>query len=128
MRVFYDMFDEEFPQYTEEHRKQRELIFALDTAALKKPRTKEIFVIGETVQKRLLEFNGLSSEILYQSSTLKGFYTDNYEYIFMPGRLHRWKRVHLVIKAMRYVESPVRLLISGIGEDEGYFRELTQGR
>ena len=124
MRVFYDMFDREFPHPNEDLLRQRELILALDTAALKAPRTKEIFVIGKEVQQRLLEYNGLHSKVLYQASTLNGFYSNKFDYIFLPGRLHRWKRVDLIIKAMHYVSSPVRLLISGDGEDKKYFQEL----
>ena len=112
MRVFYDMFDREFPHPNEDMLKQRQLILALDSAALKAPHTKEIFVIGKEVQQRLLEYNGLHSKVLYPATTLDGFYSNKFEYVFLPGRLHRWKRVDLIIKAMRYVQSPVRLLIS----------------
>jgi len=126
MRVFYDMFDREFSNPSEDLLQQRELILSLDTAALKAPRTKEIFVIGKEVQQRLLEYNGLHSNVLYQASTLDGFYCDKFEYVFLPGRLHRWKRVDLVIKAMRYVQSPVRLLISGDGEDKKHFQDLAR--
>ena len=42
----------------------------------------------------------------------------------MPGRLHRWKRVDLVIEAMAHVRAPVQLLICGVGEDEDSLKEL----
>jgi glycosyltransferase involved in cell wall biosynthesis len=100
----------------------RALIHRLDIAALSDERIRRRFVIGEQVRARLRESNGLDAEVLYQASTLKGFRCDRFEYVFLPGRLHRWKRVDLVIRAMRHVTSPVNLLISGTGEDEAAFR------
>ncbi len=44
----------------------------------------------------------------------------------MPGRLHRWKRVDLIIRAMRYVKSPLKLKIAGIGEDEKDLRKMSK--
>ncbi|NSW92676.1 MAG: glycosyltransferase family 4 protein [Firmicutes bacterium] len=126
MRVFYDMFEYEYPYPTIELYKQQELIHQLDTAALQYPRTRKIFVIGNEVKKRLLKYNGLDSEVLYMSLTFDGFKSGSYEYIFMPGRLHRWKRVDLIIKAMGFVKRPITLKISGTGEDEGTFRELAK--
>jgi glycosyltransferase involved in cell wall biosynthesis len=42
----------------------------------------------------------------------------------MPGRLHRWKRVNLVIEAMAHVRAPVQLLVSGVGPEEAGLKEL----
>lgn len=127
MRVFYDMFEYEYPHQTIEHYKQQELIRQLDTAALQYPRTRKIFVIGNEVKERLWKYNGLDSEVLYQSLAIDNFKCGSYEYIFMPGRLHRWKRVDLIIKAMKYVKRPVTLKIAGTGEDEDKFRKLAKG-
>src|SRR5262249_20642907 len=118
MRVFYDMFDVEFPAADSSPREQREWVQYLDTAALLSPNVKRVFTIGEEVKDRLLKFNGIQSEVLYQATTLTGFRHGAFDYLFMPGRLHRWKRVNLVIEAMAHVRAPVQLLISGVGEDE----------
>jgi len=126
MRSFYDMFETEFPAPGEVLDKQRDMIFALDTAALRRPHTKKVYVIGKEVQKRLAHYNGLDSEVLHLTTTLQGFYCGEFRYAFLPGRLHRWKRVDLIIEAMRDVKSPLPLLISGVGEDEAYFRELAR--
>jgi len=126
-RVFYDMFEREFPQPTEELLKQRDLIHAIDSAALMYPRTKKVLVIGNEVKNRLLKYINVDSEVLYQASAFNGFRCNSYEYIFMPGRLHRWKRVDLIIKAMKYVDRPLKLKIAGTGEDEAKFRELAKG-
>jgi glycosyltransferase involved in cell wall biosynthesis len=127
MRVFYDMFGVEFPRASDELLAQRRRIQALDTAALSGPYIKKLFVIGEEVRSRLLQYNGLDAEVLYQATTIEGFRQGKFEYLFMPGRLHRWKRVDLVIRAMKLVKSPVRLLISGTGEDEQALKEMAAG-
>jgi glycosyltransferase involved in cell wall biosynthesis len=127
IRVFYDMFDVEFRNPSEELNKQRKYIQYIDTLALGYPRTKKIFVIGYEVKNRLLHFNNLKSEVLYQGLIKDNYYCNNYDYIFMPGRLHRWKRVDLAIAAMRYVKSPVKLKIAGTGEDCDYFKEKARG-
>lgn len=126
MRVFYDMFNVSFPHPTEDILKQRELILKLDTGALSSPRTKEIFVIGKEVKERLVQYNNHPSTVLYQSTTLEGFHCGRFQYIFMPGRLHPWKRVDLLIKAMGYVKAQIKLLISGTGESEHYFKDFAK--
>jgi glycosyltransferase involved in cell wall biosynthesis len=124
MRIFYDMFDVEFPDPTKEAREQRDCIRRLDTAALSSPSIRRVFVIGEEVKNRLQQFNGIDSEVLYQTTTLSGFRTGEFDYLFMPGRLHRWKRVDLIIEALKYVAAPIRLIISGTGDDEGRLRQM----
>jgi glycosyltransferase involved in cell wall biosynthesis len=127
MRVFYDMFDVEYPKATASLREQRRQIQEIDTVALRSPRIRRRFVIGHEVQERLKQFNGLGSEVLYQASTMTGFRTGEYRHLFLPGRLHRWKRVDLAISAMRHVQAPVELLISGVGEDEVELKRLARG-
>jgi len=127
MRVFYDMFSKEFPNPSQDLLLQRQFIQELDTAALQPDRVKKIFTIGHEVTNRLEQYNGLASEVLYPSTTLQGFKSTHYDYIFLPGRLHRWKRVDLVIEAMKQVKSEVKLKIAGTGSDEDYFKALAQG-
>lgn len=124
MRVFYDMFDVEFRKASRELHEQRQLIQRLDTLALQQPRTRRLFAIGEEVALRLHQFNGLSAEVLHQGTAVNGFYCREALHLFLPGRLHRWKRVDLAIEAMRYIEEPITLVISGTGEDEPRFRAL----
>jgi glycosyltransferase involved in cell wall biosynthesis len=124
MRVFYDMFDSEFRNAGGSLRKQRQKIIELDTAALSSPGVKRRFVIGHEVRDRLRAYNGVDSQVLYQNTTLSGFRCGGQKYLFLPSRLHRWKRVDLVIKAMKFVRNDVNLLISGTGEDEASLRTL----
>ena len=120
------MFQSEFPDPTDELIRQRAFIVQLDSAALSEPRTKKIFVIGNAVKDRLLNYNNLESEVLHPALPSDNFRCNSYKYIFMPGRLHRWKRGDLIIKAMKYVDRPLTLKIAGTGEDEARFRELAK--
>ena len=57
--------------------------------------------------------------MLYPGLLKENYKEGKFEYIFLPGRLHRWKRVDLVIQAMRYIKLPVNLLISGVSYEYG---------
>jgi glycosyltransferase involved in cell wall biosynthesis len=127
MRVFYDMFEFEFPCPTRELIEQREFIQALDSSALQYPRIKKVYVISHEVKKRLLEYNRVESESLYQGLLADNFKEGAFDYVFMPGRLHRWKRVDLVIDSMKHVKASVKLKIAGVGEDADKFREMAGG-
>jgi glycosyltransferase involved in cell wall biosynthesis len=127
MRVFYDMFDLETPDPTPERLRHRRIIQALDTAALQPPRTRKVFTIGHEVRRRLLEHNGVDSEVIYPALALPGLRPGEYEYALLPGRLHRWKRVDLVIQALQRVYRPLQLHIIGTGEDEAGLRRLAAG-
>jgi glycosyltransferase involved in cell wall biosynthesis len=125
MRVFYDMFDFSFPVATRKLRGQRQLVQAWDRAALQYPRTRRLMAIGQEVADRLVQYNGLSAEVVRHPTTLRGLSPGAaFDYLFMPGRLHKWKRVELAIRAMRFVKAPIQLLISGTGEHEAEARAL----
>ncbi len=122
MRVFYDMFEREFPEPTLHLRQQRNTVQALDTAALRRLPAGKRLAIGWEVAGRLQQFNGLEAQVMHHPSTLAGLHQGAFRHIFLPGRLHRWKRVDLAIDAMRHVTTPVELVIAGSGEDEAALR------
>lgn len=125
IRVFYDMFGEAFPSPSQKALEQRRLVHALDTAALQ--RARRLFAIGEEVAGRLRHYNGLDATVIRHPTSLKGLHAGDFQYFFLPGRLHRWKRTDLAIAAMRHVRGPVGLVISGTGEDEERFRRQAAG-
>lgn len=128
IRVFYDMFDEVFPRRTDELLAQRELIHQLDTGALQPSRCRAVFTIGEEVSRRLSEYNGIESTVLHPPLWADSFRSGAQgDYFLLPGRLHPWKRVDLMIKAMRHVRVPMKLKIVGVGEAEEALRELAAG-
>lgn len=125
IRVFYDMFDTVFPNASNELYAQRRLVHDLDTATLSPPRCKAVFSIGNEVSKRLREWNGLNASVLHPPLWNPGFHTGpRGDYLLLPGRLHAWKRVDLVIRAMGHIKSPLRLIITGRGEAELELRAL----
>lgn len=127
MRVFYDMFNITGHRPSPESLEQRQLIHSLDSAALKPPRTRRVFAIGEEVAARLRRYNGFDAEVIRHPTSLRGLRQGSFKYLFLPGRLHQWKRVDLAIKAMRYVKAPIELVISGIGEDAERLQGLAKG-
>lgn len=128
MRVFYDMFEVEFPHPSKSLIRQRDLIIKLDSSGLVYPRIKKLAVIGNEVRNRLLKYNNIDSEVIHIDLDSDDFYSDEpKDYIFFPSRLHRWKRVDLAIRAMKYVKCPLKLVIAGTGEDEEKFKSEADG-
>ena len=117
IRVFYDMFQKHFTNPTKTVSYQRDLIVKIDTGALNYPRVKMVFSQGNEIKERLQKWNEIPSEVLHPAIYFNSISSGSYDYVFMPGRLHPWKRVDLVIRAMRFVQLPVRLKISGTGQD-----------
>lgn len=125
IRVFYDMFETVFPAASDMLLAQREMIHSLDTGALSPPRCRAIFSIGNEVSGRLREWNGLDSTVIHPPLWTSSFHGGQQgDYLLLPGRLHAWKRVDLVIRAMREVKAPVRLILTGTGEAEPELKEL----
>jgi len=126
IRVFYDRFDDEYSKLPKialaERRSQRETIHQLDSLAFQKVR--KIFSIGREPARRLKLYNGLNAEVLYPPVLAQGHYCGAQEYFLLPGRLHRWKRIDLALRAMQHLSSDIPLLIPGSGEDEDHLREV----
>jgi glycosyltransferase involved in cell wall biosynthesis len=121
------MFDSVFPQAGPEHRAQRDLIHQLDTQALSPPHCRGVFSIGSEVSRRLQQWNGLDAEVMHPPLWGGAFHPGAFgDYLLLPGRLHPWKRVDMVIRAMRHVRAPLRLVITGTGEAEQELRALAK--
>jgi glycosyltransferase involved in cell wall biosynthesis len=125
IRVFYDMFHREFGRGTPEQFRQRRRIHALDKASLHPDRVRKHLVIGHVPYDVDLFWQQIEFEVLHPPPALWGFRPPRAgEYVFLPGRLHRWKRVDLVVKAFQYVKKDIPLKIAGTGEDEPSLRAL----
>jgi glycosyltransferase involved in cell wall biosynthesis/SAM-dependent methyltransferase len=123
IRVFYDMFDQAFPHADAKILNQRDWIHTRDKESFSGIKKK--FAIGHEVALRLEHWNRCTAEVLSPPIDIDGLYDNGPgDYFFMPGRLHPWKRVDLVIQAVRLSKLPLRLLISGEGEDESRLRKL----
>jgi glycosyltransferase involved in cell wall biosynthesis len=114
-RQAYDLLGTEYAELEEtpEGRRVRQAIVTSDAAFL--PEAERIYTNSEVTSKRLREFNGLSSEVLYPPlGEPEGFYTNGYgDYLFCPSRISPIKRQELLVEAMAHVRSSVRLVLAG---------------
>lgn len=89
---------------------------------------RKIFANSATVADRLQRYNGVESEMLYHppprsESLFSGPLGD---FVFCPSRLEPQKRQELLIEAMRYVRSPVKLLLAGGSDDFQRYESLVR--
>jgi glycosyltransferase involved in cell wall biosynthesis len=74
------------------------------------------FTIARTVSERMLKYNGIASEALYNPPKLAGAAGGPYgDYVLTVTRLEHVKRVDLAIDTFATVTSSTRLLIAGDG-------------
>lgn len=126
IRAFDDMFESLFAPIDRAMAERRSELHQMDFKALCGVR--KIFSIGHEVTDRLYKWRGLGSEVLHPPLAASGFRDDGIgDYFFMPGRLHPWKRVALAIEAVKASKKPMKLLISGTGEEEKTLRKLAAG-
>ena len=120
----YERVTQEFFQFPGPFIKK--IVTFLDNEGLKK--VNRFYCISETVKKRKEYFpDGVSPKVVYHPSFLSGYKTGAYDYIFTVSRLDGPKRVDLLIKAMDYVKSDVKLKIAGTGPREKELKELAAG-
>jgi len=98
----------------------RRQLMGIDNRTIREAR--RVFTISHVVSKRLLDFNGIESEVLYpplhrpEQFRCHGY---NDEVVFV-SRIEEHKRQHLMIEAMRHVKSAVKLRLCGTGLDQFY--------
>ena len=90
------------------------------------PRSRIIYTNSLEVSKRLKRFNNIDAIVLMPPLKKHElyFYEKPGDYIYYPSRITPLKRQHLAIEAMRYVKSGVRLIVTGICEENKYFDQL----
>ena len=87
---------------------------------------KRIFTISPIVSDRLRKFNSFESEVLHHPLNDPEVFqpTDYLSYIFAGGRISEGKRQHLLIEAMHYTRSDIKLVIAGPAETNAYAARL----
>lgn len=106
----------------------RKIIHYLDQVALSRPTVKKFVTMSDTVKKRTDYFPpNVPVSIVYPPSNKKHFKAGAYQHIFMISRLDGAKRIDMLIRAMKYVESDVKLYIAGTGPMEQELKKLAQG-
>lgn len=105
----------------------RRIIHYLDDFALSPEHMASFFCISNTVRKRTDYFpTGVPVTVAYPPSKLKQYNFGEYKHIFMISRLDGPKRIDLLIQAMAYVKSNIKLYIAGTGPQEAALKVLAQ--
>lgn len=126
VRVFDDMFAATFSHPSREIVSQRATLHRIDFQAIKGAKAR--FAIGHEVAQRLYRWRGLGCEVLHPPLGFNEFKQGECgDYFFLPGRLHPWKRVDLIIEAIRRSRLPLKLLIAGTGEAESDLKRCAAG-
>jgi len=127
-RAAYELCGTEFSDFghTEEDVGFRDTLLKTDTKMFLECR--DVYTISRTVSDRLLKYNGLESEPLYPPppfghALAGGPYGD---YVLAVNRLEANKRPDLIIRAMRHVDRPIRLVMVGRGTMRRLYEELAE--
>lgn len=126
-RQAYDLWGTEFGDLhnTIEGRRVRELIVQADDRYIKE--AKKIFTISQNVTDRLSKFNNITAITLYHPPMNHDrFYSADFgDYIYYPSRIDRMKRQELLIKALLYTKTAVKIVLSGTGSNR-YLQETNR--
>jgi glycosyltransferase involved in cell wall biosynthesis len=125
IRLYYDLWDSPYRALPDSAplRAVREHVMRADTTALLEAR--KVFTNSRTVSQRLSSFNDIASEVLYPPVLRPELFSSG-EYgdeIVCICRMEAHKRQHLLVEAMRFVQTSVRLRLCGMGNQD-YEREL----
>ena len=90
------------------------------------PEARKVFANSQTVATRLKQYNNIDSEPLYHPPPLAGRLQsgETGDYVFYPSRLEPQKRQELLIEAMRFVRTPVKLVLAGGSADPRHYESL----
>lgn len=103
----------------------RALVMYMDNFGMSYCGRKNFFSISDTVKARTEYFpEGANVKTLYPESEKKDTTVGKYEHVFMISRLDEAKRLDLLVKAMKYVKSDIKLKIAGTGPCEAKLKEL----
>lgn len=125
-RQAYDLYKPGMTNIGFDERGQRiiEIIRTADNACFSDSRG--IFTNSPVVQKRLKTFNDFDATVLHPPlNDPERFGGGEYgRYIFAGGRVSAGKRQHLLIEAMRFVRSDLKLIVGGPPETAEYAAQL----
>lgn len=102
----------------------REWIRHCDTRFI--PESKRVFANSKTVAERLRRYNQIESEPLYHppprfEQLRRG---EQGDYIFYPSRLEPQKRQELLIEAMKFARTPVKVVLAGNSANVKHYDSL----
>lgn len=121
MREYYDLW-EQFSSHLSwkgkiKERTRRAIIHRVDKHLFNKMQRR--FVISGTVQTRLRQFGGISSDVLYPPPPKRDYRHDTYgDYLFGVSRLSPLKRFDLVLRALAEpTAASIKCVIAGEGAE-----------
>ncbi|MGH9906910.1 MAG: glycosyltransferase family 4 protein, partial [Pyrinomonadaceae bacterium] len=90
------------------------------------PAAKKVFANSKTVAERLHRYNKVQSEPLYhpppRAESLRC--DEQSDYIYYPSRLEPQKRQELLIEALSFTRTPVKVVLSGTARDPKHYESL----
>lgn len=130
-RQVYDMWGTQYSDVMQwpNGEQIREFIMGCDKKYI--PEAKKIFTIAGNTSKRLKEFCGIDSTVLYHPPlNHEKLYCGEYgDYIFYPSRFSKIKRQRVLVEAAKYLKSGAKIILSGGSGDAGereYIQEFIQ--
>ena len=92
------------------------------------PEAREVFTISRNVSDRLQRFNGIASRPLYHPPPAAALFREApaEDFLLCPGRINLTKRQALVVEALLYCRSPVRVVFIGATDAADYADALAQ--
>jgi len=128
IRVFYDLWDSPYRGFPddEKHRHIRAILHHADTTAIKE--AKRVFTNSQIVSDRLRQFNEVDSEVLYPPIIKpERFHCQHFnDEIVYVCRVEHHKRQHLLVQAMKYTRTNVKLRLCGVGVNQSYIKEIEE--
>ena len=90
------------------------------------PEARKVFANSKTVAERLRRYNNIASEPLYHPPPLADRLRtgEQGDYIFYPSRLEPQKRQELLIEAMRFARTPVKVVLAGSSADVKHYESV----
>lgn len=94
------------------------------------PEARKVFANSKAVADRLKHYNNIESEPLYHPPPLANLLRtgEQGDYVFYPSRLEPQKRQELLIEAMRFVTTPVKVVLAGGSGDAKRYEALVKQR
>ena len=94
----------------------RKLITECDNKFI--PKAMKVFTISQTVTDRLAKYNSIRATTLYPPPKNLELFKPGLaeDYIFYPSRIDPIKRQILLVQALKYCKTPVRVIIAGSGD------------
>lgn len=119
-RACYDLYSTRFSDVSDskEDEEYRKLVVESETQVIKE--CAYISGISKNVIDRLKRFNGILGDVLYPPLTLGNRYykKETQDYILSVGRICSIKRVDMLIKALPFIKSDIKLKIAGMFDEE----------